>query len=250
MSAVELGIEYFPDPTQGRPVFLGSIFVGQPNTDPEILTNQKQVTLRQESGIEVQVAQPVLTSAGGVPVYNGSPVQILVDGDYSLKVLNKAGAQVYNIPSNANFTSDSFYSGPTITKTLTSGQTVVVFPSNIRGATLTINGDNADNGALLQDTDWSFAADSLTITLTNSYPAGTLLTAYGYVKVGAQTLTLSSGQTVAVFSSNVDESTIIISGQNADNGALIKGIDYTVGVDTLTVTLSSSYPSGTLLSTI
>ena len=40
MTAVFLGIEYFPDPTQGRPVFNGFVFVGIPDEDPEIEANQ------------------------------------------------------------------------------------------------------------------------------------------------------------------------------------------------------------------
>jgi len=91
---VSLGIEYFPDPTKGKPVFFGSIYVGDPDTDPEIESNQKSVTLKEEDGTLVSVSQPVATGAGGVPLYNGSPVQILTDGNYSLKVLNKSGKQV------------------------------------------------------------------------------------------------------------------------------------------------------------
>lgn len=86
---------YFPDPTQGRPVFNGSIYVGQPDTDPEIAANRKQVAAVQEDGAKVPISQPIKTSAGGVPLLNGSPVQLVVEGEYSIKVLNKAGAQVY-----------------------------------------------------------------------------------------------------------------------------------------------------------
>jgi len=96
---VSLGIEYFPDPTKGKPVFFGSIYVGDPDTDPEIESNQKSVTLKEEDGTLVSVSQPVATGAGGVPLYNGSPVQILTDGNYSLKVLNKSGKQVYYVPN-------------------------------------------------------------------------------------------------------------------------------------------------------
>lgn len=102
LSFVSLGFEYFPDFTQGRPVFNGQIFVGKPDTDPEVVGNQKQVILREEDGTEVPVSQPVLTGAGGVPTRNGSPVQMLVDGNYSLKVLNAQGSQVYNLENAFN----------------------------------------------------------------------------------------------------------------------------------------------------
>ena len=98
LNNVELPIEYFADPVAGRPVFFADIYIGEPDTDPELPGNQKQVTLREESGNEVQIAQPVNTGSGGVPMYNGSPVQILVDGNYSIKVLDRNGTQVYYVP--------------------------------------------------------------------------------------------------------------------------------------------------------
>lgn len=97
---VRLPLGYFADPTKGRPVFNGSVFIGNPDTDPEILGNRKTVTLRQEDGTEVPISgpgQPLLTGSGGVILYNGSPVQVLTDGNYSIKVLNSSGAQVYFI---------------------------------------------------------------------------------------------------------------------------------------------------------
>ena len=100
LNYVSLPIEYFPDPTKGRPVFNGSIYVGQPNLDPEIEANRIDVTLRQQDGVEVVIqpaSQPLLTGAGGVVIYDGSPVTMLADGNYSLKVLDKQGGQVYYI---------------------------------------------------------------------------------------------------------------------------------------------------------
>jgi hypothetical protein len=104
MTAVYLSSEYFPDPTKGRPVFNGSVYIGEPDLDPQIAANQKQVTLRLEDGSSVLVGQPLLTGAGGVVLYNSVPVaQISVDGAYSLKVLNSNGVQVYYIPNREGF---------------------------------------------------------------------------------------------------------------------------------------------------
>jgi hypothetical protein len=108
LNVVEFNPQYYPDPTRGRPVSLGSIYVGEPDLDPETPANQKTLTVRQENGSEVTVSQPISTNAGGVPVYNGSPVTLLVDGDYSLKVLNSSGSQVYYMPSNAEDSSISY----------------------------------------------------------------------------------------------------------------------------------------------
>ena len=94
-NAVRLPYEYFPDPTRGRPVFNGFIYIGLPDTDPQIATNRLVVTAIQEDGISVPIAQPIRTGAGGVPVLNGSPVQLQVSGEHSMKVLDSLGAQVY-----------------------------------------------------------------------------------------------------------------------------------------------------------
>ena len=94
LNIVEIPYSYFPDFNRNRPLFNASIYVGLVDTDPEIPANQKQVTVRQENGTEIEIAQPILTGSGGVPTYNGSPVTVLVDGadprDLSPDVLNEA----------------------------------------------------------------------------------------------------------------------------------------------------------------
>ena len=97
MSLIDFPIIYIPSPDQGRPLFSGQIFVGEPDLDPEIPANQKQLSVIEEDGTIVPVAQPFILSAGGVPVYNGNPVRLDVEGNYSLKILNKLGAQTYFI---------------------------------------------------------------------------------------------------------------------------------------------------------
>jgi hypothetical protein len=106
LNTVSLPFGYYPDPTKGRPVFNGSIFIGEPDLDPTILANQKTITIRQEGVDTPSVPQPISTSAGGVPVFNGSPAEILVDGSYSMAVLNAQDAQVYYVASQND--ADSF----------------------------------------------------------------------------------------------------------------------------------------------
>ena len=96
---VRLGPEYFPRATSGVPISGGSIFIGLPDTDPEIVGNQIQVSALQENGTTVPISQPILTSGGGVPLYNGAPVTLLVSESYSLKVLDAFGVQIYNVTS-------------------------------------------------------------------------------------------------------------------------------------------------------
>ena len=92
---VTMPYDYFADPTKGRPVYNGSIYIGVVDLDPTIVANQLPIRIRQEDGTEVSVAQPVSTGAGGTIAYLGSPAQIVVDGSYSIAVLNKLGTQVY-----------------------------------------------------------------------------------------------------------------------------------------------------------
>lgn len=92
---VALPFHYYPDPTKGRPVFFGSIYIGRPDTDPQITSNQLPVKAYQEDGGSVTISQPIQTGAGGVPMLNGSPVQLQTEGEYSIKVLNNLGVQVY-----------------------------------------------------------------------------------------------------------------------------------------------------------
>lgn len=96
---VRLPYDYYPNPTSGRPLFNCQIFVGKPDTDPQIPGNQITVRAVQESGTTVAIAQPIRTGAGGVPMLNGSPVQLRTDGEHSIKVLDSQGAQVYYAPS-------------------------------------------------------------------------------------------------------------------------------------------------------
>lgn len=99
---VELGPTYFPETTRGRPLSLASIYIGEVDTDPEVESNQIALYVLQEDGTRVEVTQPIYTNAGGVPVYDGSPVTLLVETNYSLKVLDANGNQVYYIPTNSS----------------------------------------------------------------------------------------------------------------------------------------------------
>lgn len=92
---VELPNSFYGQFNQGRPLFNASIFVGEPDTDPELVINQKQVTLVLEDGTEVPVSQPINTGPGGYISSNGSPATMFVKGNYSIKCLNSLGAQEY-----------------------------------------------------------------------------------------------------------------------------------------------------------
>jgi len=101
LNKIDLGPEYFPQSTRGRPLSNAYIYVGLPDTDPEIVGNQKTLSVQQEDGTIVEVAQPIRASSGGIPLYDDAPVTLLVDGDYSLKILNSSGSQIYYVPNRS-----------------------------------------------------------------------------------------------------------------------------------------------------
>ena len=97
MSIINWPILYLADPLKGRPLFNAKIFVGIEDLDPEIPANQKQLSVVQEDGTVVGVPQPFVVGAGGIPLYNGSPVRLDVDGNFSIKILDKNDSQTYYI---------------------------------------------------------------------------------------------------------------------------------------------------------
>jgi hypothetical protein len=103
-SNVTLNLGYYPDPTTGRPVANGYIYIGKQDLNPQVPSNQKQITLVLEDGSSVLVGQPLRTGGGGVVLYNGSPAQVTVDGTYSIKILNSFQSQIYYIPRNTGTT--------------------------------------------------------------------------------------------------------------------------------------------------
>ena len=101
LNIVKLSPGYYPNTSRSRALSTADIYVGKPDLDPEIVANQKTLSVQQEDGTITAVSQPIHTNAGGVPVYSGSPVTLLVEGDYSLKVLDSSGSQIYYVPSTA-----------------------------------------------------------------------------------------------------------------------------------------------------
>ena len=65
-----------------------------------------------------------------------------------------------------------------------------------------------------------------------------------------QTVTLADGQTSVTFTSSVENASFYISGNLADNGRLTEGTDYTVNITTDVLTLTDSYPAGTLITLV
>lgn len=171
-------VHYFDKP---KPVAGGEMFFGIPSQDPEIAANQKRVYLIQEDGTVLPIDQPVKLSAGGVASYNGSPAKLAVDGEFSWKVLDKNGAQVYYSPRTSHPNLQDVGSTSIIEEyvTLNGGETSVSFETvDVSMATLDINGPLVDSKGLFKDLDYTIAdGASGTIFLLSSYPDGTTVRA-------------------------------------------------------------------------
>lgn len=102
MSIVTSSLTYFPNPKTSKPLFNGYIYVGEPDLDPKIPANQKQVSLKLKDGSTIQVGQPLRTSPGGTVSYDGNYAIMLVDGDFSIRGENNRQSQVFYIPNNEN----------------------------------------------------------------------------------------------------------------------------------------------------
>ncbi len=102
MNTVRLGPEYITNPGNAIPISGGSIYIGLPDTDPTVVANQKTVYALQEDTTTIAIPQPISTSAGGVPIYDGSPVTLLVDGKYSMAVKDSLGVQKYYVPDSTD----------------------------------------------------------------------------------------------------------------------------------------------------
>ncbi|HEE9987575.1 TPA: tail fiber domain-containing protein [Citrobacter freundii] len=91
----------FSMPRQFKAISNGRIFIGLPDTDPVNPANQIPVYIINESGAEVQVAQPIIINAGGFPVYNGQIAKFVTKQNYSMAVLDSYNAQQFYWPDLA-----------------------------------------------------------------------------------------------------------------------------------------------------
>ena len=86
---------FFPD-ASGAPLSAGFVYIGVANQDPV----SHPIAVFSDAALSVAVAQPIRTMAG-VPVVNGTPVNLFVGGNYSMTVKDRNNVQVYTVPSAA-----------------------------------------------------------------------------------------------------------------------------------------------------
>jgi hypothetical protein len=79
--------------SNGQPLENGYIFVGVANLEPQ----SNPITIYWDKGLTQPAAQPVRTS-GGYPINNGSPARLYANSDFSIRVMDRKGTQVYYAP--------------------------------------------------------------------------------------------------------------------------------------------------------
>lgn len=103
-------------------------------------------------------------------VVNGERVMRWIDG--AVEIWDSTNMEWVAITGDSNSVSDLE------TRTITvPGELDVVFTQDINGAGIFINGPNVDNGALRLGTDYTYDSGTRTVTLAQSYPVGSTLTA-------------------------------------------------------------------------
>lgn len=90
MTPIETDKHVFFDDS-GELLSNGEIYIGQPDTDPR--TNKKTVRFEDSAGGQFIAQQPLRTINGKIS-YNGKPIKALVDGEYSMLILDSSGKQV------------------------------------------------------------------------------------------------------------------------------------------------------------
>lgn len=179
-------ITYIPDPDKSGALGLASMYFGEPGKDPTLPENQKRVYALQEDGSAVGINQPVSTTAGGVPEYNGSTVSLAVNGSYSLAIRDSQNQQKYYFPIVEGQT--GLVAGLGIKEEIQSlleNQLTVTFDDiDLPEAALDISSTDlvdpsqVDSRNLFRDVDYVITDGGAgVITLINSFEEGTLIRA-------------------------------------------------------------------------
>jgi len=104
MPEVKLPTPRFPLVSGSGIAALGQVYIGEVDQDPTVLANRITVNIIDTDGSVVPIApasQPFVLSSAGLFEYNGSPVQLRTDQNYSITVQNSAGVQQYYFPDAA-----------------------------------------------------------------------------------------------------------------------------------------------------
>ena len=89
---------YFPYTDKGKPVYNGALYIGESGKNPKQYPIQVNAIDSQNvaTALPLGVDTPcIYTGSGGVPLYNGIPVRLVVDGDYSILLEDSNEVQIY-----------------------------------------------------------------------------------------------------------------------------------------------------------
>jgi len=96
---LEFPIQYFPNPDRFATLGLGKLYIGVVDGDPAAEPADRiQAYIARQNDTDLAITQPINLTAGGVPTYNGSPVTLKIDSEYSVAVLDKNDQQIYYCP--------------------------------------------------------------------------------------------------------------------------------------------------------
>jgi hypothetical protein len=155
--------------TDGTPLENGSIYIGQPNLNPET----SPVTVYWDEALTQPAAQPIRT-LNGYPSRAGTPSRIYISGTYSsILVRNKKGAQVYYAENSlATSIPEAQKTASFSQETLTATASQTIFNLSI---SYTINTGSIvvfRNGLALKTGDDYTETNSTRVTLTTGATVG------------------------------------------------------------------------------
>jgi hypothetical protein len=246
-------VDIFLD-SNGQPLQGGSIYIGQPSTDPTNPANQ--ITLYQDSALSIPFQQPIKT-INGQPSLNGTQAVVylgLGTTAYSLAVLNAGGVVVMSLPNVQPFSLGGSAGGNMVFKEFTAANGDFTPGGSPPVLSLTSNFGSANNVRV--DVDGVMQKPGIDYTLN-----GTTLSFTAPVPLGTQTISTLGGITTPV--GKVSDGSVLDSSIAAgsklynrindlndikDSGAIVNGTtDDTAAITTALTKGAAFFPNGTAL---
>lgn len=96
---LDFPIQYISNPDRFGAIGLGKLYIGVVDGDPAFEPDDRiQVYIARQNDTDLAIPQPIELSAGGVPVYLGSPVTLKINESFSCAVLDRNDQQVFYSP--------------------------------------------------------------------------------------------------------------------------------------------------------
>lgn len=96
---LDFPIQYIPNPDRFATIGLGKLYIGVVDGDPAFEpADRVQVYIARQGDTDLAIPQPIALSAGGVPVYLGSPVTLKINQSFSCAVLDSSNQQICYSP--------------------------------------------------------------------------------------------------------------------------------------------------------